>query len=91
MCLGIPGEIKEVLGDPPDLAKVTINGSAQLINIGLLEDEGLAAGDWILVHMGFALSRIDEEEAHAALDFLEDLSRENQDQMAALTRSVESS
>jgi hydrogenase expression/formation protein HypC len=71
MCLGIPGQVEEVLLDPPDLARVRINGSAQLINIGLLQDEQLAPGDWMLIHMGFALSRIDEEEAHAAQEFLQ--------------------
>jgi hydrogenase expression/formation protein HypC len=76
MCLGIPGEVEEVLSDRPDLAKVKVNGSAQLINIGLLQDEQLAPGDWTLIHMGFALSRIDEEEAHAALEFLDDLAGE---------------
>jgi hydrogenase expression/formation protein HypC len=70
MCLGIPGEVEEVLADRPDLAKVRVDGAAQLVNIGLLEDEQIAPGDWMLIHMGFALSRIDEEEAHAALEFL---------------------
>lgn len=91
MCLGIPGEVQEVLADRPDLARVTVNGSAQLINVGLIEDELLEPGDWILIHMGFALSRIDQDEAYAALDFLEGLGQENQNAMAALTRTVQPS
>ena len=71
MCLGIPGEVEELLTDQPDLAKVRVNGSSQLINVGLLEDERFAPGDWMLIHMGFALARIDEDEAHAALEFLQ--------------------
>ena len=60
MCLGIPGEIVEILADRPDLAMVDVSGVKRAINIGLLEDESVAPGDWILIHVGFALSKIDE-------------------------------
>jgi hydrogenase expression/formation protein HypC len=87
MCLGIPGEIVELMDDRPDLAKVDVSGVRRAINIGLLEDEKLEPGDWVLIHVGFALSKIDEDEAKAALDFLEGIGQAYADELAALTDS----
>jgi hydrogenase expression/formation protein HypC len=87
MCLGIPGEIVELMDDRPDLAKVDVSGVRRAINIGLLEDEKLEPGDWVLIHVGFALSKIDEEEAKAALDFLEGIGQAYADELAALADS----
>lgn len=87
MCLGIPGEIVEIQTDRPDLAKVDVSGVRRAINIGLLEDEELRPGDWILIHVGFALSKIDEQEAQAALDFLQTIGREYTDELQALQES----
>ena len=72
MCLGIPGEVIELL-DRPDLAKVNVSGVRRAINIGLLEKENVQPGDWILIHVGFALAKIDETEAQAALQMLHDM------------------
>ncbi|GAA4604739.1 HypC/HybG/HupF family hydrogenase formation chaperone [Actinoallomurus liliacearum] len=88
MCLGIPGEIVQILPDRPDLAKVDVSGVRRAINIGLLDGEHLAPGDWILIHVGFALSKIDEEEAKAALAFLEGIGQAYADEMAALRDST---
>jgi hydrogenase expression/formation protein HypC len=87
MCLGIPGEIVEFFDDRPDLAKVDVSGVKRAINIGLLSDEKLEPGDWVLIHVGFALSKIDEEEAKAALDFLEGIGQAYADELAALADS----
>jgi hydrogenase expression/formation protein HypC len=87
MCLGIPGEIVELMDDRPDLAKVDVSGVKRAINIGLLSDEKLEPGDWVLIHVGFALSKIDEEEAKAALDFLEGIGQAYADELAALADS----
>jgi hydrogenase expression/formation protein HypC len=87
MCLGIPGEIVELMDDRPDLAKVDVSGVRRAINIGLLEDEKLGPGDWVLIHVGFALSKIDEDEAKAALDFLEGIGQAYADELAALADS----
>lgn len=87
MCLGIPGEIIEIDQERPDLAKVAISGVKRMINIGLLSDDRPVPGDWILIHVGFALSKIDEEEASAALKFLEDIGQAYEDELAALRRS----
>ena len=87
MCLGIPGEVVEVLTEHQDLAKVDVNGVRRTINIGLLQDEGVRVGDWVLIHVGFALSKIDEEEARSALEFLETLGKAYQDELDALRDS----
>jgi hydrogenase expression/formation protein HypC len=87
MCLGIPGEVVELLPDRPDLAKVDVSGVKRAINIGLLEQETLRPGDWVLIHVGFALSKIDEEEATAALEFLEGIGQAYADELAALADS----
>jgi hydrogenase expression/formation protein HypC len=87
MCLGIPGEIVELMDDRSDLAKVDVSGVRRAINIGLLENEKLEPGDWVLIHVGFALSKIDEQEAKAALDFLEGIGQAYADELAALADS----
>lgn len=87
MCLGIPGEIVEILPDRTDLAKVDVSGVRRAINVGLLENERLQPGDWILIHVGFALSKIDEDEARAALEFLEGIGQAYDDELAALRDS----
>jgi hydrogenase expression/formation protein HypC len=87
MCLGIPGEVIEILADRPDLARVDVSGVKRAINIGLLSEEAVGPGDWVLIHVGFALSKIDEEEAKAALDFLEGIGQAYADELAALAES----
>lgn len=77
----------EILTDRPDLAKVDVSGVRRAINIGLLEDEELAPGDWILIHVGFALSKIDEAEAQAAMEFLEGIGQAYDDELKALAES----
>jgi hydrogenase expression/formation protein HypC len=67
MCLGIPGQLVEFLDTSDQLDRVDVSGVTRIINIGLLEDEDLEAGDWVLIHVGFAMSKIDEEEANLAL------------------------
>jgi hydrogenase expression/formation protein HypC len=87
MCLGIPGEVIEILPDQPDLAKVDVSGVKRAINIGLLSDDPPAPGDWVLIHVGFALSKIDEQEAKAAMDFLIGIGQAYEDEIAALLES----
>ncbi len=87
MCLGIPGEVIERLADQPDLARVNVSGVKRVINIGLLGDDPPEPGEWVLIHVGFALSRIDEQEAAAALEFLEGIGQAYADELAALAES----
>ena len=88
MFAGIAGEIVELYPDRNDLAKVDVSGVRRAINIGLLEDEELQPGDWVLIHVGFALSKIDEEEAAAALAFLSGIGQAYDDELAALADSM---
>ena len=87
MCLGIPGEVIEFLPESADLARVDVSGVRRVINIGLLADEKVEPGDWVLIHVGFALSKIDEDEAAAALAFLEGIGQAYEDELAALADS----
>jgi hydrogenase expression/formation protein HypC len=87
MCLGIPGEVVEFLPDRPDLARVDVSGVRRVVNIGLLSDAPPEPGEWVLIHVGFALSKIDEAEAKAALEFLEGIGQAYEDELAALAES----
>ena len=70
MCLAIPGQVIEIHTDQPVLARVDVAGVRRNVNIGLLEDGAIVPGDWILIHVGFALSKIGEAEAHEQLRML---------------------
>jgi hydrogenase expression/formation protein HypC len=87
MCLAIPGEVVELDPARPDLAKVEVSGVRRSINIGLLDDVPPVVGDWVLIHVGFALSKIDEAEAKAVLDLLAGIGQSYQDELAALRES----
>lgn len=78
MCLAIPGRIVEFSGEQPLLAKVEVAGVRRNVNIGLLADERLDIGDWVLIHVGFAMSRIAEEEARNQLTMLAALGEDRQ-------------
>lgn len=84
MCLGIPGQLVELCSDNDQLARVDIEGVRRMINIGLLEDEVLAPGDWVLIHVGFAMSKIDEDEAAVALASLKLMGSGLDDEMTIL-------
>jgi hydrogenase expression/formation protein HypC len=87
MCLGIPGQVLELGVGHEHLARVDVAGVGRVVNVGLLEDEDLAPGDWVLIHVGFAMARIDEEEAALALASLHLLGRAYEDEVEALTQS----
>ena len=70
MCLGIPGRVVALRDDHPDLARVDVEGVVRDINLGLLEDDPAKPGDWILIHLGFALQKMTEAEVADALDVL---------------------
>ena len=81
MCLAIPGQIMEISKSDEHLARVDVSGIGRVINIGLLEDEVLEPGDWVLIHVGFAMSKIDEEEAALALASLQLLGQAYDDEL----------
>ena len=63
MCLAIPGRIVELITDPALLAVVEVTGVRRRVDLGLLQDDMPTVGDWVLIHVGFAMSRISEREA----------------------------
>ena len=79
MCLAIPGQIVELDAEQPLLAKVEVAGVRRSINVGLLEEESVHPGDWVLIHVGFAMSKIGEAQAQDALRMLRAL---GEDQLA---------
>ena len=70
MCLAIPGQVVEFVPEQPALVKVDVAGVRRNVNVGLLEDGELALGDWVLIHVGFALSKVSEKDAHEQLRML---------------------
>jgi hydrogenase expression/formation protein HypC len=77
MCLGIPGQIVEITDANNKLALVNVGGVKRQINLACIVDEQHPVescfGDWVLVHVGFALNRIDEEEAAETLKMLQEI------------------
>ena len=86
MCLAIPGQIVEITDEVNRLARVEVAGVRRSVNIGLLDDVG--PGDWVLIHVGFALSRIDEEDAAATYALLEQMGAEYEQELVELRASA---
>jgi len=70
MCLAIPGQILELIPGPPLLAVVDVTGVRRKVDLGLLDDENPVPGDWVLIHVGFAMSKISEQGAHEQMQML---------------------
>jgi hydrogenase expression/formation protein HypC len=87
MCLAIPGQVVEVL--PGDFATVDVLGVRRNINVALLETVGVRPGDWVLIHVGFAMTKMGEREARETLDLLESLGQPLTDELDALRASGE--
>ena len=90
MCLAIPGRIVEVIDEANRLATVDVAGVRRTVNIGLLDVDGDSAqeGDWVLIHVGFALSKVDEEEAIATRRLLENMGAEYEQELEELKASA---
>ena len=91
MCLGIPGQIIEITDAERLLAKVDVSGVKREVNIACIvsADHPVEAcvNDWVLVHVGFAMSRIDEDEASRTLQILEELG-EVQEELDAMQQGA---
>ena len=87
MCLGIPGQIIEFVDVTHHIAKVDVNGVRRNVNVGLVLPDGLQQGDWVLIHVGFALSKIDQREAEETFRFLEGLDQTYRDELDQLAKS----
>jgi hydrogenase expression/formation protein HypC len=90
MCLAIPGQIIKVVDDANRLAQVDVAGVKRTVNIGLLDDGGDSAvpGDWVLIHVGFALSKVDEQEARATRKMLEGMGADYEQELEELKASA---
>lgn len=76
MCLGIPGQVIRILdGYEGQLALVAVTGEARKVNIGMLPEETFAPGDWVIIHMGFAIEKTDQAGAEQAMAGLELMGR----------------
>ena len=73
MCLGVPGRVVEFVDPSWHIAKVEVSGVRRNVNVGLVLPDGLDIGDWVLIHVGFALSKIDEDEARRTTEYLRQL------------------
>ena len=63
MCLAIPGQVVELVAGLPNLALVEVTGVRRRVDLGLLQDDLPVPGDWVLIHVGFAMSKISEQDA----------------------------
>ena len=90
MCLAIPGQIMEITDEANRLARVDVAGVRRTINIGLLDaaDAGVGPGDWVLIHVGFAISQVDDEEAIATRRQLERMGEDYETELEELKASV---
>ena len=87
MCLGIPGRIIEFADPTRHLARVDVSGVRRTINVGMVLPDGLEIGDWVLIHVGFALSKIDEAEAARTTEYLKGLGELFVDELDQLKQS----
>jgi hydrogenase expression/formation protein HypC len=87
MCLGIPGQVVDIVDAEQHLAKVDVNGVRRTISVRLLADDNLALGDWVLVHVGFAMAKIDELEAALTLDQVQKMGENYRQEIEAFNES----
>jgi hydrogenase expression/formation protein HypC len=89
VCLAIPGQILEVVDEANRLAQVDVAGVQRNVNIGLLDaDGGVGPGDWVLIHVGFAMSKVDEGEALATRRQLVAMGEDYEQELEELKASV---
>jgi len=90
MCLAIPAQIVEFCDPDRFLARVDVAGVRRIVNVALVSGgpDGVEVNDWVLIHVGFAISRVDEEEALATRRLLEQLGREYEEELEELKASA---
>ena len=86
MILAIPGRGIELVDERARLAKVDVSGVVRNVNVGLLD--GVVVDDWVLIHVGFALSKVDEDEARATLRLLQQMGDAYEQELEDLKTSV---
>jgi hydrogenase expression/formation protein HypC len=90
MCLGIPGQIVEIVDPEHHIAKAEVSGVRRNVNVSLVGEgpDAVGIGDWVLIHVGFALATIDEAEAQETLEFLRHLGEPYEQELAELQSSA---
>ena len=90
MCLGIPGQLVAWVDTEHHIAKAEVAGVRRNVNVALLMggDDAVDLGDWVLIHVGFAMSKIDEEEARSTREFLESLGSMYEEELDELRGSA---
>jgi hydrogenase expression/formation protein HypC len=88
--LAIPGQLIAIVDEDNRLATVEVAGVRRTVSIGLLDAEGagVGPGDWVLIHVGFAIARVDEEEARATHDLLVRMGAAYEQELEDLKASV---
>lgn len=84
MCLGIPGQVVDIVDEDNAIARVDVSGVKRNVSVALLKAEGIGPGDWVLIHVGFAMSKIDEAEAHETLKSLQTMGEMYTDEIKML-------
>jgi hydrogenase expression/formation protein HypC len=87
MCLGIPGQIVEMVDETQQIAKIDVSGVKRMVSVALLTAEGIKPGDWVLIHVGFAMSKIDESEAQETIKLLQGMGQTYTDELTMLHES----
>ena len=87
MCLGIPGLVIEFVDETRHLARIDVGGVRRVVNVGLVLPDGLVPGEWVLIHVGFAISKIDEAEAQRTTDLLRQLGEVYEQELEQLSSS----
>lgn len=89
MCLAIPGQIVEIVDEEKHIAQAEVSGVRRHVNVGLLAEgeDAVGVGDWVLIHVGFAMSKVDEAEAEATREFLLSLGEAYEDELEELQKS----
>ena len=88
MCLAIPGQIVEIVDAEQQIAKAAVSGVKRNINIGLLDASQAQVGNWVLIHVGFALSQIDEKEARETYELLRQMGPALDEEFAMMEQSA---
>ncbi len=87
MCLGIPGQIIDIVDDANSIAKVDVSGVRRNVSVILVRPDGIEPGDWVLIHVGFAMSKIDETEARETMKALQVMGQAYADELNMLHSS----
>jgi len=88
MCVGIPAQVVELEPSGPHTAIVDVEGAQREVNTVMVDDEGLAVGEWVLLHVGFAMSKIDAAEAADTLAFMRELGSVYDEEIEAFTSDL---